>query len=328
MLASGECADPVLLRILYASGRQVRNDRRRCRRAQDSSKTRKVRIAMSIIEFPSSGRTLLLIAAGTCFCALLMFTGTPLSGHAAEKDRAKHIPLRADPDEPRGAEDFGSEENVPHIPEPMVFDLVRGLGAQKGEMEVNVLARFPTRNDDPHGIQWAPEIEGAVADGIALEFELPFEDSHLEAYKFAAQFTIGTPIEDHFIHGAQVIIEKLAHEEIWETSALYIPGYRFNSDFSMLSMIGFRNASGADIESDTEFLFNFSIFADLGPGSSFGVESNYESGLDGKAATWLLMPQLHIEVVDKFMIQIGGGFRLNDGDTFPEVATRWIYSWR
>jgi hypothetical protein len=28
------------------------------------------------------------------------------------------------------------------IPEPMVFDLVRALGAEKGELEVNVLAGF------------------------------------------------------------------------------------------------------------------------------------------------------------------------------------------
>ncbi len=40
---------------------------------------------------------------------------------------------------PRGAQVHQDEAAVVHIPEPMVFDLVRGLGAVQGEAEVNVL---------------------------------------------------------------------------------------------------------------------------------------------------------------------------------------------
>jgi hypothetical protein len=42
-----------------------------------------------------------------------------------------------------GAEDKDAEDNVPSIPEPMVFDLVRGLGTRQGEFEINCLAEFP-----------------------------------------------------------------------------------------------------------------------------------------------------------------------------------------
>ena len=42
-----------------------------------------------------------------------------------------------------GAEDKGAKDNVPSIPEPMVLDLVRGLGARQGEFEINCLAEFP-----------------------------------------------------------------------------------------------------------------------------------------------------------------------------------------
>ncbi len=90
---------------------------------------------------------------------------------------------------PRGAQVHQDEAAVVHIPEPMVFDLVRGLGAVQGEAEVNVLGVFPLRTSDPHGVEWAPGIEAAVLDGFALEFELPLEDTHLEAVKFAAQYT-------------------------------------------------------------------------------------------------------------------------------------------
>ena len=47
------------------------------------------------------------------------------------------------------------------FPEPMVFDMVRGLGAEQGEVEVNTLVLVPT---DPAAAIWAPEIEAAVAD--------------------------------------------------------------------------------------------------------------------------------------------------------------------
>lgn len=83
----------------------------------------------------------------------------------------------------------------------MVFDLLRPLGAKGGEGEVNVLGLVPLRqtsrraNDVPdslglvrrspdrEGREWAPEIEYAVCDGVALEFEVPMENAHLEVYK-------------------------------------------------------------------------------------------------------------------------------------------------
>lgn len=81
----------------------------------------------------------------------------------------------------RGAEGPHAAEHTVHIPEPLVFDLVRGLGARRGELEINVLGQFPVGGSNNRKIHWAPEVEGAVTDGIALELELPFEGSELEA---------------------------------------------------------------------------------------------------------------------------------------------------
>ena len=50
------------------------------------------------------------------------------------------------------------------IPEPMVFDLVHGLGVEKGAFEANVLALFPLNDTSDREIDWAPEVEYAVAD--------------------------------------------------------------------------------------------------------------------------------------------------------------------
>lgn len=79
------------------------------------------------------------------------------------------------------------EEKGPRIPEPMVFDLVRPLGARRGEVEFNTLGLVPLtrktrkvddvtdllglvrRSPDTQGVEWAPEAEFVLTDGIALE---------------------------------------------------------------------------------------------------------------------------------------------------------------
>ena len=47
---------------------------------------------------------------------------------------------------------------VPVIPEPMLFDLMRPLGAERGELEVNTLVR-PSVGRNATGVAWAPEVE-------------------------------------------------------------------------------------------------------------------------------------------------------------------------
>ncbi|MCC6964995.1 MAG: hypothetical protein IT391_01760 [Nitrospira sp.] len=69
----------------------------------------------------------------------------------------------------------------------MVFDLVRPLGARRGEVEFNTLGLVPLtrktrkvddvtdllglvrRSPDTQGVEWAPEAEFVLTDGIALE---------------------------------------------------------------------------------------------------------------------------------------------------------------
>ena len=55
------------------------------------------------------------------------------------------------------------------VPEPMVFDRVRGLGADKGELEANALALVPLNDTGVRDVAWAPEVEFAVVDGDRVE---------------------------------------------------------------------------------------------------------------------------------------------------------------
>jgi hypothetical protein len=246
--------------------------------------------------------------------------------------------------EPFGAEDLGAQDHVPRIPEPLVFDLVRPLGARRGELEVNTLALIPlgsfrTRrapetdpfgpaplSKDRGGIEWAPEIEYAVADGFALEFELPFEEGHLESYKFAGQYTFGTAFENRYIHGTQVIVEPDVNFDVCDLTLLYLAGVRFDETWSVLAMFGGRTAVGSKFDERTEMLFNFSIFADITEHVSIGVETNHARKLNGTGAV-LLMPQVHWEITDQFMIQSGVGVGFLTEEAIPTAGLRVIYSW-
>lgn len=202
-------------------------------------------------------------------------------------------------------------EETHDIPEPMVFDLVRELGARKGELEINVLAEFPLNNASTRHIEWAPEIEYAVWDNFAVEFELPIEDDTLEALKAALQYTFGKSKSGNFIHGAQFMVEKIRKTDKWDLSLLYIPAYRFNETWSVLAMLGLRQQVGSDsLNKTTTLLVNASVFAEISERLTLGLEFNNSDpgNFDEEEELELLaMPQVHIEFSDHWSLQTGVG---------------------
>jgi hypothetical protein len=88
-----------------------------------------------------------------------------------------------------------------NVPEPMVFDLVRPLGAERGELEVNILAKFQT---DADAVPRALEVEYAFADDHSIELEFPVAGSRLYQYNAALQGTFGTFAREQGIHSWQV----------------------------------------------------------------------------------------------------------------------------
>ena len=239
-------------------------------------------------------------------------------------------------------ERVSGEEKGPRIAEPMVFDLIRPLGAKRGEGEVNVLGMVPLgqasgrlngvedpvglvrRSPDREAIEWAPEIEYAVCDGVALEFELPMENSRLEAYKAAGQVTFGTGLNHRFIHGAQAILQYGRDSSVWTTTGLYLAGFRFNQMWSVFGMFGGRGeVFGPVAEKEIELLANMTLFADVTDRMVLGVETNFNQVIGGDAGV-LLMPQVHYEIDRYWMIQGGVGARFTTGLTLPLAGFRII----
>jgi hypothetical protein len=205
----------------------------------------------------------------------------------------------------------------PTIPEPLMFDLVRGLGAKQGELELNTLVDIPLNDSKSRSVEWAPEIEYALFDGLALEFELPFEDGHLEALKFAIQYTIGTSSNKQFIHGVQMISETYLDDAISELNLLYVPAYRFNTTWSVLGLFGLMYELGSDAAKDrSTILINASLFANVNEHAVIGLEINNTDPTlqkrDDNDMEFLLLPQFHYEFSGGFSFQVGFGPRFTD----------------
>lgn len=212
----------------------------------------------------------------------------------------------------------------PHIPEPLLFDLVRPLGAKKGELEINTLAQQHI-NGGP--LEWAPEIEYAFADGLAFELELPTENSNVTDYKIALQGTLSNNFNNpNIIQGWQVIAKKNRDTGKYSSDALYINGIRLGDKWSTLNMVGLRN---------TEFgknnqhigLINNNIFYDLTPRHTFGVELNHEINAKGQWR-YSVTPQVHLDLNRNVTIQAGAGVsRLNVARKAEKLyGVRMIYA--
>ena len=223
------------------------------------------------------------------------------------------------------------------VPEPMVYDLVRGLGAAQGELEANVLAIVPTKSDDPYAPLVAPEVEYAVLDGLGLELELPFEDDGLAAVKVAAQWTIGSDPEVGFIHGTQFLAERLLDVDGWELALVYIPAWRFDETWSLLAMLGLDALTGSEVEDEVGAVANATLFADVSRRWTLGFEVNALVSDLGNSV--LLMPQAHFGISEQVTLQFGTGAFYQDGASlgsgpwppestaegwFPQLAFRLV----
>jgi hypothetical protein len=193
--------------------------------------------------------------------------------------------------------------DYPDIPEPMVFDMIRPLGASKGELEVNTLALSPLSGQE-RALEWAPEIEYAVADGFALEFELPFEGARLAELKMGAQATLGTLDGGRVVHGLQYLGIYERESDSASHALLYLIGRQHSPRWSTMSMIGIGDVRVGQSESEAGLLVNHTTFYDLGKSRIAAVEVNYKSGHDGGV---LVMPQYHAPVTDKVGVQFGLG---------------------
>lgn len=202
------------------------------------------------------------------------------------------------------------------IPEPMVFDLVRPLGAPKGEVEVNSLFRMREFGEGAV-LQWAPEIEYTFADGWGVEFELPLENTYLEAYKFALQGKFGALGTKSTLQGWQGIYEWERGPRSPRIDLLHLFGWQINPEWSFFSMNGVRRSPAP--EKQLGYLGNHTVFRRFSSRLEIGLETNTHAA-PGAHLHFMVMPQV-LYRLGSYNIQAGVG-SLAAEDTSFKVAWR------
>lgn len=196
--------------------------------------------------------------------------------------------------------DAAHSDRLLRIPEPMVYDLVRPLGVRQGDMEVNALVDINPHTDD---VSWAPEVEYGLADDLALEVELPFEDASHERYKVAIQKTLDIDHHLGMAKGWQAFLDLNKHTKTLSGDATYIHAIRWADQWSSLSMLGLR-IHGINRSAEVEYLLNNTVFYDVSPRLTLGLELNQEISRGG-SWRYRLTPQVHYDINQHYTLQAG-----------------------
>jgi hypothetical protein len=205
--------------------------------------------------------------------------------------------------------------DVPEIPEPLVFDLMRGLHAPAGEIEINTLMQL-----DRHGdLQWAPEIEYTIADGMGIEFEVPFENRERESWKFGFQFRLGYDAQN--VHGVQLLAERFDANEDTAYNALYLLGHRFNERWSVLGMLGPQALRQRGGDWTWRGITNLALFHDHSNGLTSGVEVNWLQRSNWRREALTITPQMHWHLSANWNVQGGIGLTKPPQQSWEPVYT-------
>ena len=88
-------------------------------------------------------------------------------------------------------------------------------------------------------------------------------------------------------------------------------------------MIGFRTEINGPDKGQSRGILNVTAFADVSHSVTLGLESDYEGPVDG-VSSLRLMPQVHLETGDRYMLQAGAGALWIDNSAFAEIAARFV----
>lgn len=233
--------------------------------------------------------------------------------------------------------------------EPLYIDLIRDLGARKGEREWNIGAGI-TDNLDFDAYEFLVEYEWAVADRLGLEVEIPVTlfsrnslnrngttrpNDRIESLKLAGQYTflvsekwqtslaIGTIIELEFTDLNSMQFNNLSQGVL--VNPFFIAAKRFTNEWHGLIYTGPRFFSGWGGHDDyTAYEINSNLHYMIpGTGNFIGLEVN-QLIRDGKLNT-VLRPQMRLEIKNSLKIGIVPGISLNRDEERFSSFLRLIY---
>jgi hypothetical protein len=231
--------------------------------------------------------------------------------------------------------------------EPLYIDLIRDLGARKGEKEWNIGVGL-TDNRQYDQYTALVEYEFAPADRLGLEVELPFSfyfpadsgvgrpdipGSKLNSLKLAAQYSffvsekISTSVAVGYIHEFEMVqFSRYGKGSLWAGSVynpFFVVAKRWRDRFHTLVYTGpvFERVNGSKLDI---YQLNTSLHYMIPGTRNFaGVEVNQEF-YSGRVQT-VFRPQMRLVISDRLMLGIVSGIPVSRRNERFSSFLRLIY---
>ncbi|GAB2613711.1 HAEPLYID family protein [Belliella aquatica] len=230
--------------------------------------------------------------------------------------------------------------------EPLYIDLIRDLGARKGEQEWNVgWGMFDRRNYDKH--EALIEYEWAPIDRLGFEVELPFSfyskngshddnrpSNRVESIKLATQWSflvapkIGTTLALGYIHEFEFVdIKNIQWSNLFKGNVynpFFVAAKNWGNRYHTLLYTGPSIGKEFGKRSHISYQINSSIhYMLLGSRNFIGVEVNQV--IDHGRITSVLRPQMRLDISDQLMVGIVTGVPLQRMDEGLSTFLRIVY---
>jgi hypothetical protein len=231
--------------------------------------------------------------------------------------------------------------------EPLYIDLIRDLGARKGEKEWNIATGMQDkrRYDEFHALieyEWAP------VDRLGLEVELPMSiysfrnggregtipANRLESLKLASQYTFLVSEKKNislalgYIHEFELAdLNRLGKERAWKGNIFnpfFVAAKRWGTNYHTLLYTGPRISK--EFDHGTEFIYDINLnfhYMVTGTRNFIGLEMNQEV-YAGKLTT-TLRPQMRLGLAENLMVGIVSAIPIGQPDAGLGSFVRLIY---
>ena len=241
-------------------------------------------------------------------------------------------------------EDLMEPDKVLHA-EPLYIDLIRDLGARKGEKELN-LGYGLTDYENFDEYEFLVEYEFAIIDGLGLEFEIPVflynagsgnikPDNRIESLKAAAQWSFYVNqhhsvslalgyINEFLLYPVnQIEIEGLIEGNLF--NPFFVAAKRWGDHFHTLIYTGPRfeyHLSPSDWMFEYEMHLNFHYMV---PGTRNFLGLEYNQYFAGEAYSGVLRPQARIDINEHLLLGVVTGIPVDRTDERLSFFMRIIY---
>ncbi|WP_333663655.1 HAEPLYID family protein [Chishuiella changwenlii] len=233
-----------------------------------------------------------------------------------------------------------------HHAEPLYLDLVRDLGARKGEKEVNVGMEF-AKHKNYNEFMYLAEYEFAPVNRLGLEVEADFSfygnkksraksmSHQLEALRFSSQYSffVSEKTQTTFAVGYSQIVDFNDFNKM--NSKQVIAGTNYNPFFiaakkwgnnwhTLLFFSPIIEQSFEEKNVEMRWELNSSIYYNL-PGTSHYVGLEFNEALDDSEFSMVIHPEVKIKMNNQLAVGLVNGFSINHHSEDFSLFGRVIY---